>query len=112
MGVVPVLLQGFTLDREHRDVLCRDGGSRMVLGGEDVAGGPAHLGTQFDEGFDQTGGLDRHVQRTGDARPLQGLLSAVFLTQRHQTGHLGLGDVQLFAAERGLGDICNNAVGA
>ena len=50
---------------------CRRAGDRgrgVVLGGEDVARRPAHLGAERDERLDQHRGLDRHVQRAGDAR--------------------------------------------
>ena len=43
-----------------------DGGGRVVLGGEDVAGHPAHVGAQADQCLDQHGGLHGHVQRAGD----------------------------------------------
>ena len=44
-----------------------DRGGGVVLGGEDVAGGPADLGAERDQRLDEHGGLDRHVQRAGDA---------------------------------------------
>jgi hypothetical protein len=34
----------------------------VVLGREDVATGPANLGAEVAQRFDQYGGLDRHVQ--------------------------------------------------
>ena len=43
-----------------------DGGGGVVLGGEDVAGDPADVGAERDEGLDQHGGLHGHVQRAGD----------------------------------------------
>jgi hypothetical protein len=45
------------------------------------------------------------VQRPRDARALQWLLAPVFLAQRNETGHLGLGDRDLLAAEVRLADI-------
>jgi hypothetical protein len=48
----------------------------MILRREDVAARPAHFGAELDQGFDQHGGLDRHVQRTGDPRALQRLRPA------------------------------------
>ena len=54
---------------------------------------------KFHQGLDQNRSLNRHVQGAGDAGTLEGLLAAVLLTQRHQTGHLGLGDVELLATE-------------
>ena len=86
----------------------RDGGGGVVLGGEDVAGRPADVGAEVDQGFDQHGGLHGHVQRAGDPgagqRPDLGVLTA----QRHQAGHLVLGEGDLLAAEIGqcqLGDL-------
>ena len=51
-------------------------GGGVVLGGEDVAGGPAHLGAERLQRLDQHRGLDGHVQRAGDARALQRLRRA------------------------------------
>ena len=45
-------------------------------------------------------------------RLLEGLLAAVLLTQRHQTGHFGLGNVEFLAAEIGLIDIGDDAINA
>ena len=45
----------------------------VVLGREDVAGRPAHLGAEGDQRLDQDGGLDGHVQRAGDAGALERL---------------------------------------
>jgi hypothetical protein len=58
----------------------------VVLGGEDVARGPAHVGAQRDQRLDQHGGLDRHVQRAGDPRALQRLALAEFLAQAIRPG--------------------------
>ena len=75
LGAPPVLLQRLALPGEDRDAgggvdgagrADRDGGGRVVLGGEDVAGGPAHLGAERDQRLDEHRGLDRHVQRAGD----------------------------------------------
>ena len=66
-----------------------DSRSGVVLSGEDVAAGPAHLGAEGHQGLDQNGGLDRHVQGTRDAGALEGLLSAVLGPQGHQARHLG-----------------------
>ncbi|CAI8159751.1 MAG: Uncharacterised protein [Synechococcus sp. CC9902] len=54
--------------------------------------------------------MDRHVQRTGDPGTLEGLLAAVLLAQGHQTGHLGLGDVEFLAAEICLVDVGDDAI--
>ena len=115
LGSPPVFLQRLALPGEDRDalrVLRRavaddDGGGGLVLGGEDVAGGPADLGAERGEGLDQHGGLDRHVQGTGDPGALERLAGAELLAQGHQAGHLVLGQADLVAAGLGQGDIGN-----
>jgi len=63
------------------------------------------------EGFDQHGGLDRHVQRARDPRALERLGGAVFLAQGHQARHFGFGDVEFLAAEFGQRDILDDVIG-
>jgi hypothetical protein len=53
-----VLLLGLALPGEHRGTAGGDGGSGVVLGGEDVAGGPGELGTEGLEGLNEDSGLD------------------------------------------------------
>ena len=110
----PVLLQGLALPGEDRDALGvvhravradRDGGGGVVLGGEDVAGGPADLGAQGSEGLDEHGGLHGHVQGAGDTGAGEGLRLGVLLADRHQAGHLVLGESDLLAAEVGQGKV-------
>ena len=72
MGVVPVLLQGFTLHSEDGNAPGGDRRSCVILGGEDVAGGPAHFSAQLHQGLDQNRGLDRHVQGASNAGALEG----------------------------------------
>ena len=50
-----------------------DGRRRVVLRREDVARRPPHLGAELDQRLDEHGGLDRHVQRAGDARTCERL---------------------------------------
>ena len=110
LGAVPVLVQRLALPGEHghaargvgRAVRSDDHGRcRVVLRREDVAAGPAHLGAERDERLDQHGRLDRHVQRAGDARARERLRGGMLLAQRHQAGHLALGDADLLASPRG-----------
>ena len=63
------------------------------------------------ERLDQHRGLDRHVQRAGDARALQRLLRAVFLARRHQAGHFGFGERDFLAAEFGEADVLDDVIG-
>ena len=60
--------------------------------------------------LDEHGGLDGHVQGAGDARALERLGLGVFLADRHEAGHLGLGDVELLAAPLGELDVGDHVV--
>jgi hypothetical protein len=53
-----VLLLGLTLPGENGDTSSGNGGSGVVLGGEDVAAGPGNLSTEGSEGLDKDSGLD------------------------------------------------------
>ena len=78
---------------------------RLVLGGEDVAGDPAHLGAECDQGLDEDGRLDRHVQRAGDAGAGQRRLDRVLAADRHEAGHLVLGQPDLVPPVPGQGQV-------
>ena len=101
MGVIPILFKGLTLDGKDGNSTCGHRSCGVVLGRENVAGGPAHIGTKLNQGFDQNSGLNRHVQRAGDPGSLQRLLLAVLGAQCHQTGHLGLSNIEFLASEIG-----------
>ena len=115
LGAPPVFLQGLALPREDCGTGRRVRGSvrphggcccRVVLRGEDVARRPAHRRAQFDERLDQHGGLHRHVQRTHDPGAGERLQAiAVFLPDRHEPGHLVLGQADLVAAPLGQGQV-------
>ena len=100
-----VLLVGLTLPGEDGDTGLGDGGSGVVLGGEDVAGSPGDLGTESGKGLDEDGGLDGHVEGTGDAGTLEDLGGAVLLAESHKTGHLVLGELDLLATEGSEGNV-------
>ena len=99
--VVPVVGQRLALVGEHRRAAGDERGGGVVLRREDVARGPAHLGAERLQRLDQHGGLDRHVQRAGDARALERLALRELVADRHQAGHLGLGDPDFLAAPVG-----------
>ncbi len=114
LGAPPVLVQRLALPGVDGDAAgvvggavgaYGDGGGGVVLGGEDVAGGPADLGAQGDEGLDEDGGLHGHVQGAGDAGAGEGLGLGVLLADGHQAGHLVLGEGDLLAAELGQGEV-------
>jgi hypothetical protein len=111
VGVVPVFGEGFALHGVDRDAVGGDGGGGVVLGREDVAGGPAHLGAQGGEGLDQHRRLDGHVQAAGDAGAFQRLAGREFLADGHEAGHLGLGDADFLAAPVGQGQVGDLVVG-
>ena len=75
----PVFFQRLPFPGKDRSgIRLRDRGRRMVLGGKDVAGGPAEIGPQCFERFDQHGRLNRHVETAGDFQPLERLLVSIF----------------------------------
>ena len=102
----PVVLKSFALPGEDLgQALLDDGCGRVVLGGENVAGGPADVRTQGVQGFDQHGRLDGHVQGAHDLEALQGLLGTVFSDAFHKAGHFPLGKLHFLPAEIGLAEI-------
>lgn len=100
-----VLLLGLALPGKDGDARGGNGSSGVVLGGEDVAGGPGNLGTESSQGLDQDGGLDGHVQATGNAGTGERLVLGVLLAGGHETGHLVLGQVDLLAAKGSQGQV-------
>ena len=106
LGGPPVFFQCFVLPGEDRDTVgffgCavpnNDGGGGLVLGGEDVARGPADLGAECGERLDQHGGLHGHVQRTGNPSAFQRLRLTVLFAQCHQAWHFVFGKSDLVAA--------------
>jgi len=105
LGAPPVLLEGLTLPGEDGGTVAGNSGGGVVLGGEDVAGAPADLGAKGGEGLNENGGLDGHVEGAGDAGPLEGLGGAELGPTGHEAGHLNLGQLDLEAAEVGLGKV-------
>ena len=113
----PVVLEGLALpgvDRHAGRVVHGavgaddDGGSSLVLGREDVAAHPAHVGAERGQRLDEHAGLDGHVQRPGDAGTGEGLAVTELGPQGHEPGHLDLGQLELLAApggEREVGDL-------
>ncbi len=83
----------------------RDRRRGVVLGREDVARHPAHVGAEGLQGLDQHGGLDRHVQRTHDALSGERTARGILLAHRHQAGHLLFGEADLVAPPGGEREI-------
>jgi hypothetical protein len=82
----------------------------VILSREDVARGPADVGAERGQRFDQHGGLDGHVQRTGDAGALERLGLREFLANGHQARHFGFGDVDFLATPVGKVDVSDDVI--
>ena len=93
VGVVPVVLQRFALVGEHRRAgrpPCAAAAWSCVA--EDVARGPAHLAPSACSVSTSTAVWMVMCSEPVMRAPLSGWLARVFLADRHQAGHLGLGD--------------------
>ncbi|MNM26193.1 hypothetical protein D3C81_366530 [compost metagenome] len=106
-----VLFFGFAFPGEHRDTGSGDGRGGLVLSRENVAGRPAHFGTQGNQGFDQHGSLDGHVDAAQDLRTLERLLGQVLATQAHQCRHFRFGDDGFATTPGGQGDVGDFVIG-
>ena len=105
--IIPIFAKRLALDGEDGNALIGNRGRGMILGGIDVARRPAHFGAKRDQRLDQYGGLDRHMERAGDARALERLVVTIAFLQRHQARHFGFGNGNLVAAiigKREIGD--------
>ena len=101
----PELFQRLALPGKHRHAGRCDRRRSMVLRGEDIAARPAHIGAQVDHGLDQHRGLNRHMQRSGNAHALERLVHGILAPNRHQARHLLLGDLDLLAAKLSQRDV-------
>jgi len=108
--VVPVVGEVLALVGEHRRALDHQRRGGVVLRAVDVAAGPAHVGAQGLQRLNQHGGLDGHVQAAGDARAAQRADGGELFADGHQTGHLGLGDLDFLAAPVGEGQVSNGVI--
>ena len=108
--IIPVIRQRFALDGEHRNALIGNRCGGVILGGENVAGGPADFCAQCGQRFDQHGGLDRHMQRTGNAGTLQRLRCTIFFAQCHQARHFRFGNRNFVTAILGKADVFDDVV--
>ena len=101
----PVVFERLALPGEDGYAQVGHGRCGVVLGGVDVARGPAHLCAQGAERLDEHGGLDGHVQGAGDACAFEGLPSGVLLLEGHEAGHLVFGQFDFFMAEVGESEV-------
>jgi hypothetical protein len=100
-----VLLLGLALPGEDGDTSGGNGSGGVVLGAEDVAAGPGDLGTESDEGLDEDGSLDGHVQTSSNAGTGERLVGGILLADGNQTRHLILSELNLPAAKGGQGKV-------
>jgi hypothetical protein len=70
---------------------------RVILRRVDVAARPGDLGAELEQRLDEDRRLDRHVEAARDARATERLGLPYSARQRHEPGHLLLGDADLFA---------------
>ena len=104
-GAIPVFGEGLALPGKHRHARGCNRSGCVILRGENVAAGPAHLGTQCHQSLNEHSGLNRHVQRTGDTHPGQGLLLTILLTASHEPRHLVFRNGNFLASPILQGDI-------
>ena len=62
----PIFLFRLALPGKDGDACSGDGCGGVVLGGENVAGAPAHFGAEGHEGLDEHGRLHGHVDTAND----------------------------------------------
>ncbi|RMO51184.1 hypothetical protein ALQ39_103570 [Pseudomonas amygdali pv. eriobotryae] len=105
-----VFFFGFALPGEHRNAGSGNGRSSLVLSGENVARRPANFGTQGNQGFDQHGGLNGHVDAAENFRALERLVTGVFAAQTHQGRHFGFGNDGFATTPGGQGNVGNLVV--
>jgi hypothetical protein len=77
---------------------CCNGSCCMILGRKNIARAPANFSTDFNEGFNEYGGLNGHVQATRNTCALEWLLFSEFFSDRHQARHFGFGESDFFSA--------------
>mmetsp|Transcript_6152 Transcript_6152/g.15753 ORF Transcript_6152/g.15753 Transcript_6152/m.15753 type:complete len:443 (+) Transcript_6152:36-1364(+) len=100
-----VLLLGLALPGVHRDAGSGDGCSSLVLGRENVARRPSHLGTESGKGLDEHGGLRGHVEAAGNSGTLERLGLAELRAEVHEARHLVLGEHDVLATEISEGNV-------
>ena len=110
IDVLPILLEGLALHREHRCSVRRNRRRRMILRRKNITGRPAAFGAEGFERLDEHRRLNRHVQRACDARAFERLLCTELLASRHQPRHLLLGERNFLAAELCQADVLDDVI--
>jgi hypothetical protein len=109
-GEIPIFLERFAFVGKHGDAGLGDGRGGMVLGGENIATGPAHARAEFHQGLNKNGRFNGHVQGTSDTHAFERLGRTVFLADSHQAGHLVLGHLDRFAAPFGERNVFDGVI--
>ena len=97
VGKIPVIFEALALNGENRRSCRRNRRCCLILCRINIARSPAYFGAQRLKRLDQHGCLNRHVQRTGNARALQRLGRPELFAGFHQTRHFCLGDLDFLA---------------
>ena len=98
----PVVFQAFALPGKNLgQALFHNGGGGVVLGGKNVAGGPADVRAQGMQRLDEHGRLNGHVQGARDLEALERLGRTVLFDAFHKARHFAFGKLHFFAAEVG-----------
>merc|ERR1719502_1356683 len=98
----PVLGERLTLPgKDNRSTSFRDCCSCMILRAENVAGAPAHLGTQSMKSLNENCCLNSHVQGARNVQSFERLIWTKLFPARHKTWHLMFSDDELFATKLG-----------
>ncbi len=101
IGTPPILLNRLAFPRKNRHSCGSNRCSGMILRRKNIAARPTHIGTQCHQRFNQHCRLYGHMQRTGNAGALQGLLCGIFSAQGHQSRHLLFGYFDFLSSEIG-----------
>jgi hypothetical protein len=105
-GALPVFFERFSLPGEDRSrFVTGDGGSSVVLGGEDVARAPTDVSAKVLQSFDKDGSLDGHVKRSGNTSILERFGRTVLRSARHESRHLDLSEFDVLATIVSEGNI-------
>jgi hypothetical protein len=69
----------------------------MILSREDITRAPTDICSKRLEGLNEDGGLDGHVEGSGNASSSEGLGGTEFLAKGHEARHFDLGDFDFLA---------------
>ncbi len=103
----PEFFLGHAFPGKNRNIRSGHGSRSLILGRENVTGGPANLGAKSRQGFDQNSRLNGHVQATGNPGTSQRFGGAKFFAQCHQARHFSFGNGYFLASPVSQGHVGN-----